>query len=81
MVANNDPNEKTESYEDQIEEEENDEEDSPIVFDDPDVQMVDFKDDGRAVVIDNGYKDEPEKLNDIEKITSATMSATMNHEA
>ena len=61
VVANNDPNEKPESYEDQIEEEEDEEEDSPIVFDDPDVQMVDFKDDGRAVVIDNGYKDEPEK--------------------
>ena len=44
VVANNDPNEKPESYEDQIEEEEDEEEDSPIVFDDPDVQMVDFKD-------------------------------------
>jgi S-DNA-T family DNA segregation ATPase FtsK/SpoIIIE len=60
-ITNNDPNEKPDSYEDQIEEEEEEEEDSPIVFDDPDVQMVDFKDDGRAVVIDNGYKDEPEK--------------------
>ena len=60
VVANNDPNEKPESYENLMKEDD-DEEDSPIVFDDPDVQMVDFKDDGRAVVIDNGYKDEPEK--------------------
>ena len=55
-ITNNDPNEKPDSYEDQLEDDDEEEDDEIKVFDDPDVQMVDFKDDGRAVVIDNGYK-------------------------
>jgi S-DNA-T family DNA segregation ATPase FtsK/SpoIIIE len=39
-----------------------DEEDEPIAFDDPAPQEVEFKEDGKAVIIDEGYKnDEPVK--------------------
>ena len=52
-ITNNDPNEPKESYEDLIKTE-----DDPTVFDDPSVQTVEFKSDGKAVVIDNGYAQE-----------------------
>ena len=53
-VTNNDPNEPIDSYESQIE----DEEEEPLVFDDPAKQEVVFKDNGDAVVIDDGYQNE-----------------------
>ena len=53
-VTNNDPNEPVDSYESQIE----DEEEEPLVFDDPAKQEVVFKDNGDAVVIDEGYQNE-----------------------
>ena len=53
-VTNNDPNEPIDSYENQIE----DEEEEPLVFDDPAKQEVVFKDNGDAVVIDDGYQNE-----------------------
>jgi S-DNA-T family DNA segregation ATPase FtsK/SpoIIIE len=53
-VTNNDPNEPVDSYEIQIE----DEEEEPLVFDDPAKQEVVFKDNGDAVVIDDGYQNE-----------------------
>ena len=53
-VTNNDPNEPVDSYESQIE----DEEEEPLVFDDPAKQEVVFKDNGDAVVIDDGYQNE-----------------------
>ena len=49
-ITNNDPNEPKESYEDQIQTEED-----PTVFDDPATQTVEFKSDGKAVVIDDVY--------------------------
>ena len=49
-ITNNDPNELKESYEDQIQTEED-----PTVFDDPATQTVEFKSDGKAVVIDDVY--------------------------
>ena len=52
-VTNNDPNEPIDSYESQIEDEE-----EPLVFDDPAKQEVVFKDNGDAVVIDDGYQNE-----------------------
>ena len=53
-VTNNDPNEPIDSYENQIE----DEEEEPLVFDDPAKQEVVFKPNGDAVVIDEGYQNE-----------------------
>ena len=53
-VTNNDPNEPIDSYENQLE----DEEEEPLVFDDPAKQEVVFKDNGDAVVIDDGYQNE-----------------------
>lgn len=35
-----------------------DEEGDPTIFDDPDKQVVEFKDDGKVVIIDEGYKKE-----------------------
>ena len=55
-ITNNDPNEPKESYEDLIKTEED-----PTVFDDPAEQTVEFKPDGKAVVIDNAYKQEEEE--------------------
>ena len=49
-ITNNDPNEPKESYEDQIQTEED-----LTVFDDPATQTVEFKSDGKAVVIDDVY--------------------------
>ena len=58
VVANNDPNEKPESYENLMKEdddEEDEEDDEPTVFDNPVKQVVEFKKDGSAEVIDNVY--------------------------
>ena len=52
-ITNNDPNEPVDSYEKQIEDEE-----ETLVFDDPAKQEVVFKDNGDAVVIDEGYQNE-----------------------
>ena len=61
VIANNNPNEPIESYEDQM----NVEDEEELKFDDPASQIVEFKEDGKAVVIDEGYQDEdnvkPEK--------------------
>ena len=55
-ITNNDPNEPKESYEDLIKTEED-----PTVFDDPATQTVEFKPDGKAVVIDDIYNQDEEK--------------------
>ena len=62
-ITNNDPTEKPNSYEDQIEEED----DEPMVYDDPAEQTVEFLKNGDAVVLDKGYKEEPEKVGDSRK--------------
>ena len=54
-ITNNDPEEKTDSYEQQIVDEEEPEEE-PLVFDDPAPQSVEFHDDGKTVVVDQGYQ-------------------------
>ena len=57
VVANNDPNEKPDSYETQLgHDDEDDEDDEPTVFDNPVEQVVEFKED-HAVVIDKVYDD------------------------
>lgn len=56
VVANNNPNESIDSYEDQMKMDVDEEEE--LKFDDPASQVVEFKEDGKAVVIDDGYKDE-----------------------
>lgn len=57
-ITNNDPTEKPDPYTPQP-----NAEDDPEVYDDPAVQIVEFKEDGKAVVMDDGYqKEEPEKL-------------------
>ena len=53
-ITNNDPEEKMESYENQIQTEED-----PEVFDDPATQVVEFTETG-AKIHDNGYEEEPE---------------------
>ena len=55
-ITNNDPNEPKESYEDLIKTEED-----PTVFDDPATQTVEFKPDGKAVVIDDVYNQDEEE--------------------
>ena len=52
-VTNNDPNEPVDSYEDQMGDEE-----ELKVFDDPATQTVEFKSNGDAIVIDEGYQNE-----------------------
>ena len=52
-ITNNDPSEPVDSYEEQIEDQED-----PTIFDDPSEQVVEFKNDGTAKVIDKGYEDE-----------------------
>jgi S-DNA-T family DNA segregation ATPase FtsK/SpoIIIE len=54
VIANNNPNEPIESYEAQMNMEDGDE----LKFDDPASQIVEFKEDGKAVVIDEGYQNE-----------------------
>ena len=57
VIANNDPNEKPDSYETQLGHDEgDDEDDEPTVFDNPVEQVVEFKED-HAVVIDKVYDD------------------------
>ena len=56
VVANNDPNEKPDSYETQLGNNDDDEDDEPTVFDNPVEQVVEFKED-HAVVIDKVYDD------------------------
>ena len=55
-ITNNDPNEPKESYEDLIKTEED-----PTVFDDPATQTVEFKPDGKALVIDDVYNQDEEE--------------------
>ena len=57
VVANNDPNEKPDSYETQLGHDDgDDEDDEPTIFDNPVEQVVEFKED-HAVVIDKVYDD------------------------
>lgn len=56
VVANNNPNEPIDSYEDQMKMNVDDEEE--LKFDDPASQIVEFKEDGKTVVIDDGYQNE-----------------------
>ena len=57
VVANNDPNEKPDSYETQLGNDDgDDEDDEPTVFDNPVEQVVEFKE-NHAVVIDKVYDD------------------------
>ena len=57
VVANNDPNEKPDSYETQLGHDDgDDEDDEPTVFDNPVEQVVEFKE-NHAVVIDKVYDD------------------------
>ena len=57
VIANNDPNEKPDSYETQLGHDDgDDEDDEPTVFDNPVEQVVEFKED-HAVVIDKVYDD------------------------
>ena len=59
-ITNNDPNEPKESYEDQMQTEED-----PLFFDNPTEQVVEFKKDGTAEVIDNGFEvEEPVEKTD-----------------
>ena len=55
-ITNNDPEEKVDSYEKQIVDNTEPEEE-PLVFDDPAPQSVEFRDDGKAVVMDQGYQE------------------------
>ncbi len=59
-ITNNDPEEKAYSYEQQIVDEEEPEEE-PMVFDDPAPQQVEFQENNKAVVIDPVYTQQPEK--------------------
>ena len=52
-ITNNDPTEKPDSYEDQI-----NNEDYTMVYDDPAAQTVEFKPDGKAIINDMGYQTE-----------------------
>ena len=52
-ITNNDPTEKPDSYEDQI-----NNEDYMMVYDDPAAQTVEFKPDGKAIINDMGYQTE-----------------------
>ena len=59
-ITNNDPEEKSDSYEQQIVDESQSDEET-LVFDDPAPQSVEFRPDGKTVVIDQVYQQEPEK--------------------
>ena len=58
-ITNNDPNEKVDSYEQQIVDDLEPEEES-MVFDDPAPQEVEFRENDKAVIIDQVYKQDPE---------------------
>ena len=62
-ITNNDPNEPKESYEKQIQTE-----DDPIVFDDPTEQSIEFKANGDAVIKDKGYQDDEDSTAPIKPI-------------
>ena len=49
-ITNNDPDEKVDSYEEMMKAD-----DENLVFDDPATQTVEFKDDGKAVIVDEVY--------------------------
>ena len=70
-ITNNDPNEKVDSYEQQLA---TADDYNTLVFDDPASQTVEFHDDGKAVVIDDVYQREEQpaaptvkSVNDIQK--------------
>ena len=70
-ITNNDPNEKVDSYEQQLA---TVDDYNTLVFDDPASQTVEFHDDGKAVVIDDVYQREEQpaaptvkSVNDIQK--------------
>ena len=56
-ITNNDPTEASSDGHD-FSEPDNNVDDSPLVFDDPASQTVEFKSDGDAVVVDEGYQNE-----------------------
>ena len=58
-ITNNDPNEKVDSYEQQIVDDLEPEEE-PLVYDDPAPQEVEFRENDKAVIIDQVYKQNPE---------------------
>ena len=58
-ITNNDPNEKMDSYEQQIVDDLEPEEE-PLVYDDPAPQEVEFRENDKAVIIDQVYKQDPE---------------------
>jgi S-DNA-T family DNA segregation ATPase FtsK/SpoIIIE len=62
-ITNNDPNEPKESYEEQIQTEED-----PLVFDDPTEQSIEFKANGDAVIKDKGYQDDEDSTAPIKPI-------------
>ena len=62
-ITNNGPNEPKESYEKQIQTE-----DDPIVFDDPTEQSIEFKANGDAVIKDKGYQDDEDPTAPIKPI-------------
>ena len=59
-ITNNDPNEKVDSYEQQIVDDLEPEEEEPLVYDDPAPQEVEFRENDKAVIIDQVYKQDPE---------------------
>ena len=70
-ITNNDPNEKVDSYEQQLA---TADDYNTLVFDDPASQTVEFHDDGKAVVIDDVYQREEQpaaptvkSANDVQK--------------
>ncbi len=70
-ITNNDPNEKVDSYEQQLA---TADDYNTLVFDDPASQTVEFHDDGKAVVIDDVYQREEQPaaptvkpVNDVQK--------------
>ena len=71
-ITNNDPNEKVDSYEQQLA---TADDYNTLVFDDPASQTVEFHDDGKAVVIDDVYQREEQPAaptvkpaNDVQKL-------------
>ncbi len=84
VVANNNPDEKPDSYENLMEkdDDEDDEDDGPTVFDNPVEQVVKFKNDGSAEVIDNVYDiGESGKTGEIDKDVDFDVEAMHNEES
>ena len=81
VVANNNPDEKPDSYENLMEKDD-DEDDGPTVFDNPVEQVVKFKNDGSAEVIDNVYDiGESGKTGEIDKDVDFDVEAMHNEES